>query len=181
MSKNKSETFEMGRIAATSTPLFTLASNPINEEEEEFNNQYLRELKGEEDIDDVCAASAFQKRNSQYPPHLRDSYAIQKLDVDMNEEEIKHGGDRPTASSTLHQRKKDGTNYRRPSMLPTPSKQARPSIGSSQTLRDSTNDNKKLPKTPSKMKQFISRFSLSKDEVSLKLIISVVVVHVNFM
>jgi hypothetical protein len=95
---------------------------------------------------------------------LRDSYAVQALDIDMKEDEIKHGGDK-TPLLASHQRKKDGTNYRRPSMLPTPSKNGRSSIGSSGTLRDATN-NPQPAKTPSKIKQMFARMSIGKDEVS---------------
>lgn len=160
--------FDLAKIAATSTPHDIAISPAIIEEDEEFNNEYLKELKGEENYEDIRAAAELQKRNSKYPPHLRDSYAVQKIDVNMNEEEIKHGGEKTPliSSSSYYGRKKDGTNYRRPSLLPTPSKNARPSIGSSNTLRDASNTNIPVSKTPSKVKQIWARMSLGKDEVS---------------
>lgn len=160
--------FEFANIAATSTPFTGDISPPITEVDEEFNNEYLSELKGEIESEDIRAAKELQKRNSRYPPHMRDSYAIQKLDVNMNEDEIKHGGDKTPLLSKASQKKKDGTNYRRPSMLPTPSKHGRPSIGGSNTLRDATNTQIPVPKTPSMIKQIFGRMSMGKDEVSQK-------------
>lgn len=152
----KGQSFELTKICATSTPF-----DNVEEDDEEFNNEFLSELKGEKEVDDVRVATELQMRNSKYLPHLRDSYAVAKIDANMNEEEIKNGGDKTpllASASSIHDRKK------RTSMLPTPTR--RPSMGSSNSLRDASNLNAQSGNTPSKIKQFFGRISMGKDEVS---------------
>lgn len=69
-----------------------VVSSTHNINTEQFDNMFLQNLKNGGGFDDslnVGSSSIFQQRNSQYLPHLRDSYAIGSLDKYMPEKEIK--------------------------------------------------------------------------------------------
>lgn len=146
-------------------PATTMQINGVNlgmedEAGEEFNNTYLEDLKrgGSHVSLDVYSAQELQKRNSMYPQHMRSSYAINNIDRNIGEQEIKvriifywklkldaklffsifkDGGITLDDSQTAllqngAYRKKQSTSYKRPGP-PTPSKQGgRLSIGGSE-------------------------------------------------
>lgn len=89
----------MPRMSSTTTRLNMANTQMEDEAGEEFNNTYLKDLKGGSDFSldkqserqtfDVCSASVLQQRNSMYPQHMRDSYAIVGLDRNVGEEEMR--------------------------------------------------------------------------------------------
>lgn len=59
---------------------------------EQSNNAHMDSLRCEEgfnDISSICSSSVFAQRNSLYPAHMRDSYAVVSLDKEISEHEIK--------------------------------------------------------------------------------------------
>lgn len=85
----------MSRMPST-TPRLNIAGTQMEDEAgEEFNNTYLKDLKFGSDfsldkpVNDVCSASVLQQRNSMYPQHMRDSYAVINLDRNVGEEEMR--------------------------------------------------------------------------------------------
>lgn len=154
--------------ALKTNPTFTIESS------ESFDNIHLADLKGEL-ADDKRNADDLMKRNSQYPPHLRDSYAIGQLNKDVNEREMKQLG-----SPSLRNRKQP-----RPSGIPTP-KHARYNFASSSTLPTNSSltaaAEKSKQATPSKsaIKNFFfghfphhSPSTKNKDEVSFNFFFSI--------
>lgn len=85
----------MSRMPSTTTRLNMAGTQMEDEAGEEFNNTYLKDLKFGSDfsldrqMNDVCSASVMQQRNSMYPQHMRDSYAVINLDRNVGEEEMK--------------------------------------------------------------------------------------------
>lgn len=85
----------MSRMPSTTPRLNVVGSQMEDEPGEEFNNTYLKDLKFGSDfsldrpVNDVCSASVLQQRNSMYPQHMRDSYAVINLDRNVGEEEMK--------------------------------------------------------------------------------------------
>lgn len=84
----------MNRRASTMTQMNGANLGMEDEAGEEFNNTYLSELKtgGSQfslDKTVVLSSSEMQKRNSMYPQHMRDSYAIGGFDRDLGEQEMK--------------------------------------------------------------------------------------------
>lgn len=89
----------MPRMSSTTTRLNVANTQMEDEAGEEFNNTYLKDLKCGSDFSldrqidrktfDVCSASVLQQRNSMYPQHMRDSYAIINLDRNVGEEEMR--------------------------------------------------------------------------------------------
>lgn len=85
------------RLSTTSTTSNYLNSANIHSEDEigeVFDNNYLSELKNgfggsQASIDSTYSASELQKRNSLYPQHMRESYAMCKIDRPISEHEIK--------------------------------------------------------------------------------------------
>ena len=108
---------------------------------ESFDNTHLAELKRGFNVDDMQNANDLQQRNSQYPPHMKDSYAIGSLDKDMDEHEMKFGD--------LKHRK---LTTRRPSSIPTPSRAA--------------STPKEPSERPNRVINFLSSLAKGKDEVS---------------
>lgn len=156
---------EFQRTANCDTRSLKVSPTFIIEKAESFDNTHLAELKRGFNVDNKRIADDLQKRNSQYPPHLKDSYAIGNLDKDMNELEMKFGS-YDTLPNDLRHRKLT-TNYRRPSSIPTPSKHALPSISASTSTPNevaATSENKQT--TQSRVKNFLSSFAKGKDEVS---------------
>lgn len=59
---------------------------------EHFDNAYRAELVSGESFDtqaSICSSSVFQARNSLYPHHMRDSYAIGQIDKPISEYDMK--------------------------------------------------------------------------------------------
>lgn len=86
--------FGLGRMPSTMTQMNGANLGMEDEAGEEFNNTYLSELKNGESQSSlnktvVLIASEMQKRNSMYPQHMRDSYAIGGFDRELNELEMK--------------------------------------------------------------------------------------------
>lgn len=89
----------MPRMSSTTTRLNMANTQMEYEAGEEFNNTYLKDLKTGSDflldrqIDrqtfDVCSASVLQQRNSMYPQHMRDSYAMINLDRNVGEDDMR--------------------------------------------------------------------------------------------
>lgn len=89
----------VGSIGMTRRPSTMTQMNGANlgmedEAGEEFNNTYLSDLKtgGSQfslDKTVVLSAAEMQRRNSQYPKHMRDSYAIGGFDRELGEHEMK--------------------------------------------------------------------------------------------
>lgn len=89
----------MPRMSSTTTRLNVANTQMEDEAGEEFNNTYLKDLKSGSDFSldkqinrqtfDVPSASVLQQRNSMYPQHMRDSYAIINLDRNVGEEEMR--------------------------------------------------------------------------------------------
>ncbi|XP_070495735.1 uncharacterized protein [Chironomus tepperi] len=151
-----------------------ISGNP-NMISEAFDNMFLKNLKNGDGFDDSSntgSSSIFIQRNSRYPPHLRDSYAVGSLDKDVPEYEMKKGISQPNIAapepptSENVGKKKESPVYRRPGP-PTPSKNARYSINSSPkvVLKDTTNTEcpEKIS-TPGRIKAFFSSIR-SKDEL----------------
>jgi hypothetical protein len=87
----------MARMPSTMPRMNVAGTHMEDEAGEEFNNTYLKDLKGGSDfslnIDQVCSASLMQQRNSMYPQHMRDSYAVCNLDRNVGEEEMRVSDD----------------------------------------------------------------------------------------
>lgn len=130
---------------------------------ESFDNTHLAELKRGFTVDDLQNAGALQKRNSQYPPHMKDSYAIGSLDKDMDEHEMKFG----TLPNELKHRKL------RPSSIPTPSKYSRASITASSTPNEPS-------VKPNRVINFLSSLAKGKDEVSSNFFLRNLEIFVDF-
>lgn len=133
-------------------------------EEESFNNDFLANLKSGTDVDDLMSSSELQKRNQSQPAHLRDSYAMRNLDSHMDEKEMRFGCF--SGMSSEMPRKK---LTRRPSLLPTPTRNPRPStISTNSASSSSLPSEEKKENAPSRFKNMFSGFSIGKDEVSFK-------------
>lgn len=86
----------MPRTTSTMTRINVAGTQMEDEAGEEFNNTYLKDLKGggsdfslNQPMNEVCSASVMQQRNSMYPQHMRDSYAMCNLDRNVGEEEMR--------------------------------------------------------------------------------------------
>lgn len=84
----------MSRMPSTMTQMNGANLGMEDEAGEVFNNTYLSDLKtgGSQfslDKTVVLSASEMQRRNSQYPQHMRDSYAVGGFDRDLGEHEMK--------------------------------------------------------------------------------------------
>jgi hypothetical protein len=158
--RSKLKFFETNNEMITGGSSSTLADLEV----ETFNNDFLASLKNGDNIDDLMSSSELQKRNKAQPAHLRDSYAVRNLDNNMNEKELKFGNF-SGENSDLPRKKLT----RRPSLLPTPSRNLFRSnqVSSSSTPLFSSKPSDKTEPTPSKAKKFFG-ISLGNDEVSLK-------------
>ena len=84
----------MSRMPSTMTQINSANLGMEDEAGEVFNNTYLADLKsgGSQfslDKTVVLSASEMQQRNSMYPQHMRDSYAVGGFDRDVGEHEMK--------------------------------------------------------------------------------------------
>ncbi|KAL7028677.1 hypothetical protein ACKWTF_005945 [Chironomus riparius] len=148
-------------------------SSTSNMNSEHFDNMFLKDLKNGDGFDDVSntgLSSIFQQRNSQYPPHLRDSYAIGSHDKDISEHEMKKGIDVEQPACDNVGKKKQSPVYHRPGP-PTPSKNARISINPNfkVVLKDTTNTEcAEKMSTPARLRALFTNLTKSKDENSVK-------------
>ncbi|KAL7028675.1 hypothetical protein ACKWTF_005945 [Chironomus riparius] len=145
-------------------------SSTSNMNSEHFDNMFLKDLKNGDGFDDVSntgLSSIFQQRNSQYPPHLRDSYAIGSHDKDISEHEMKKGIDVEQPACDNVGKKKQSPVYHRPGP-PTPSKNARISINPNfkVVLKDTTNTEcAEKMSTPARLRALFTNLTKSKDEL----------------
>lgn len=84
----------MSRMPSTTTQMNGANFGMEDEPGEEFNNNFLQDLKngGSEmslDRNDLYSATELQKRNSMYPNHLKASYAIIGMDRSVSERDMK--------------------------------------------------------------------------------------------
>lgn len=86
----------MSRMPSTTTQMNGANFGMEDEAGEEFNTQFLMDLKTGGSLmslekNDIYSAAELQRRNSMYPQHLRGSYAVIGMDRDISEQEIKAG------------------------------------------------------------------------------------------
>lgn len=86
-----SGSFAPSRMPSTTTQMNKGYLGMEDEEGEEFNNTFLKDLKtgGSEISLDAYSTSELQKRNSMYPQHMRASYVMHSLDRSIGEQEMK--------------------------------------------------------------------------------------------
>ncbi|GAB0093453.1 hypothetical protein DMENIID0001_085940 [Sergentomyia squamirostris] len=166
--------------SSKSSMLPPMSLNMEDEEGEQFNNTYLKDMKTEPEFyvgRESIAWEELQRRNSKLPPHLRSQYAAQYGPENWEDDVMSVGGETnvhdDSMSSLLYagQRKKVSgtTSYKRPGP-PTPSKNGgRLSLGGTgevhprQILKEINESTKQS--TPGTLRSFFGRRSLAKDEV----------------
>ncbi|XP_055709183.1 myosin-2 heavy chain isoform X2 [Phlebotomus papatasi] len=171
----------MGSASAMKQPVMPQMNlNMEDEEGEQFNNTYLKDMKSGAEQASFFGRESVTKeeldwRNSRQPPHLKSQYAAQ-YGIDNFEDDVTSIGETnvhdDSMSSLLYagQRKKMSgtTSYKRPGP-PTPSKNGgRLSLGGTgevhprQILKEINESTKQ--QTPSTLRAIFSRKSLARDE-----------------